>query len=107
MLQKLLEIQNQIQIRAYPITNRMSMDEKILSNTRALIHEVIEVEREVNYKFWKTPKPVDIDKLKSEIVDVFIFLLNLINASGMTEEELVYLTLEKMGVNIDRQINGY
>lgn len=107
MFQRLLNVQDDMQYNYYPNVYDMSVEKQLLINTRAMIHETIEVEREVNWKHWKKDTPVDIEKIKNEIVDQFIFLMNEINAVEMDYSELFYKTFEKIDINIERQKSGY
>lgn len=107
IFQHLLEQQMHIQNNIFPQIRVLSQEKQMLVNTRAAIHEVIEVEDELNWKHWKKPVPVDDDKIRNEIVDVFIFLMNMINISGMDAEELFDRTISKMEKNVNRQLNGY
>ncbi len=82
-------------------------DKQILKHTNALMHEIIETERELNYKYWKQPVPIDWDKVKEEIVDQFIFFMNELNAVGMDSSELFSRTIKKQEVNKKRQEENY
>ena len=106
-LQGVMDIQLRTQVVLYPKLKGMTQEQMFLENTRAMVHEVIETENEVNWKHWKLPVPVDEDKLKGEIADQFIFLINQCNIAGMDANELLGLTLDKININIDRQSNGY
>ena len=107
IFQSLLEAQMQMQNNIYPQIRVLSQEQQMLVNTRAMMHEVIEVENELNWKHWKAVVAVDDDKIKEEIVDEFIFLMNQINISGMDSEELFDRTLKKMNTNVNRQLTGY
>ena len=91
----------------FPEVQKLKQEEQMLINTRALIHETIEVENELNWKHWKKPIAVNNDAIKNEIVDQFIFLMNEINITGMNAAELYQLTMSKINVNIKRQKSGY
>ncbi len=107
LFQMVLDVQQSMQDKCYPNVEEMFMEEKILISTRALVHEVLEVEDEVNWKHWKKDVEVDEEKVCDEIVDVFIFFMNLVNASDMTAKELIERTLDKIDINIERQKTGY
>jgi len=107
LLQKMLILQKNMQNKYYPQIQNMRQEDQLLINTRALIHETIEVENELNWKHWKIPIFVDKEKVKEEIVDQFIFLMNEINIVEMDSGELFDRTLNKISVNIDRQKSGY
>ena len=107
LFQQLLDSQDKMQKECFPDIQKLNQEEQMLINTRALIHETIEVERELNWKHWKKPKPVNDEAVKNEVIDQFIFLMNEINITGMDAEELYYRTMSKINVNIDRQKSGY
>ena len=69
----------------------------------AMISELSEVLDEVNFKWWKNPKPVDDAALKGELVDVLHFFVSMCLKSGMSAEELFELYKAKNQENFDRQ----
>ncbi|MCE5189569.1 MAG: dUTPase [Eubacteriales bacterium] len=69
----------------------------------AMISELSEVLDEVNFKWWKNPKPVDDAALKGELVDVLHFFVSMCLKSGMSAEELFALYKAKNQENFDRQ----
>jgi len=69
----------------------------------AMISELSEVLDEVNFKWWKNPKPVDDAALKGELVDVLHFFVSMCLKSGMSAEELFDLYKTKNQENFDRQ----
>ena len=85
---------------------KMSKFEWILVMTRALIHEACETEDEVKWKHWKKESYPDINRVREEIVDQFIFVMNQINVV-FTQEEFVSMLKKKMQVNVRRQREGY
>ncbi len=107
LFQMTLDVQQKMQEKYYPNVEAMFMEDQMLISTRAIIHEIIEVEDEVNWKHWKKDIEVDEEKIAEELVDVFIFFMNLMNASEMTAKELIERTLDKIDVNIERQKSGY
>ncbi len=107
IFQSLLEAQMQMQNKVYPEVQKLSQRQQMLLNTRALMHEVMEVEDEVNWKHWKQVVPVNDDRVREEVVDEFIFLMNQINICGMNSEELFDRTIKKMETNVNRQLTGY
>lgn len=107
LFQMTLDVQQHMQEKYYPDVEAMFMEDQMLISTRAIIHEINEVENEVNWKHWKKPVEVDDEKIAEELVDVFIFFMNLMNASEMTAKELIERTLDKIDINIERQKTGY
>ena len=107
LLQQMLDSQSEMQKEYFPNIQKLTQEEQMLINTRAMIHETIEVERELNWKHWKKSKPVNDEAVKNEIADQFIFLMNEINISGMDATQLYQRVMSKINVNIDRQRSGY
>ena len=102
-----MDKQGEFQNSNFPQIGALNRNEQLLHHTRALIHETIEVERELNYKYWKKPVEISWDQVKNEIVDQFIFLLNECNAVDMSAEELFNRTIVKQAINKKRQESGY
>ena len=69
----------------------------------ALISELSEVLDEVNFKWWKNPKPADDAALKEELVDVLHFYIGMCVDAGLTADELYEIYLKKNKENYDRQ----
>ena len=80
-----------------------SREEWMQKEVLAMISELSEVLDEVNFKWWKNPKPVDETSLKGELVDVLHFFVSMCLKSGMTAEELFSLYQTKNQENFDRQ----
>ena len=80
-----------------------SREEWMQKEVLAMISELSEVLDEVNFKWWKNPKPVDDAALKGELVDVLHFFVSMCLRSGMTAEELFSLYKAKNQENFDRQ----
>lgn len=85
--------------RGVAFTREEWMQKEVL----AMISELSEVLDEVNFKWWKNPKPVDDLSLKGELVDVLHFFVSMCLKSGMTAEELFALYQAKNQENFDRQ----
>ncbi|MBQ3079986.1 MAG: dUTPase [Clostridia bacterium] len=81
-------------------------DEKwIQMQTLAMLSEMAELIDEVNFKWWKNPKPVNEDNVKEELVDILHFFVSMCLRAHMTPEELYQRYLSKNQENFDRQ-NG-
>ena len=76
---------------------------RIQKEVLAMISELSELLDEVNFKWWKNPKPVNEAALKGELVDVLHFFVSMCLKSGMSAEELFALYKEKNQENFDRQ----
>lgn len=83
----------------------ISMEKWMQMQTLAMISELSELIDEVNFKWWKNPKPVDEDRVKEELVDILHFFVSMCLNAGMSAEELYNRYIEKNQENFDRQ-NG-
>lgn len=78
-------------------------EEWIQKQTLAMLSELAELIAEVNFKWWKNPKPVDRDNVKEELVDILHFFVGMCNRSGMGSEELFSRYIKKNEENFRRQ----
>lgn len=81
----------------------ISREEWIQKETLAMVDELSELLNEVNYKWWKNPKPINEDAVKGELVDILHFFTSMCLKMGMTAEELYERYLDKNKENFDRQ----
>ena len=81
------------------------MEKWMQMQTLAMLSELAELIDEVNFKWWKNPKPVDEDRVKEELVDILHFFVSMCLNAGMSAEELYSRYIEKNQENFDRQ-NG-
>ena len=82
-----------------------TQEEWLQKNVLAMISELAEVLDEVNFKWWKNPKPLDDAAIKEELVDVLHFFVSMCLRSGMSAQELYEIYCKKNQENHDRQ-NG-
>ena len=78
-------------------------EEWVSKLTIAIVGELAELNDEVNYKWWKNPKPIDEDAVKEELVDVFHFFLSMCLKLGITSQELYAVYRKKNSENVARQ----
>ena len=83
--------------------NDIPKDVWLQKEVLAMISELSEVLDEVNFKWWKNPKPLNDDAIKGELVDVLHFFVSMCLKSGMTAEELYTRYCDKNKENFDRQ----
>lgn len=81
----------------------ISNEQWIQMQTLAMLSEMAELIDEVNFKWWKNPKPVNPDNVKGELVDILHFFVSMCLRAGMDAEELHRLYLDKNKENFDRQ----
>lgn len=82
-----------------------SVEEWIQKEVLAIVSELSEVLDEVNYKWWKNKKQLDVDALKEELIDVLHFFVGMCLRVGMSADELLEIYMKKNKENFDRQ-NG-
>jgi dimeric dUTPase (all-alpha-NTP-PPase superfamily) len=80
-----------------------SLDEWVIGLTIAMESEIDEIRREVNWKWWKNEKPIDIESLQGEIIDMWHFLVSLSQKVGLTAEDVYRVYCEKNAENHARQ----
>ena len=80
-------------------------EEWMQKETLAMLSELAELIDEVNFKWWKNPKPVDETKVKEELVDILHFFVSMCLIYDMDAEELYRMYIDKNKENFDRQ-NG-
>lgn len=79
------------------------VDEWVIGITLAMESEIDEIRREVNWKWWKNPKLVDLDALQGEVIDMWHFLVSLSDKVGLTADSVHAIYLEKNAENHARQ----
>lgn len=80
-----------------------SREEWLQKQVLAMVSELSELLDEVNFKWWKNPKPVDDDALRDEIIDLLHFLVSMALKSGMDAQEFHDRYVRKNQENFDRQ----
>ena len=81
----------------------ISDEQWIQMQTLAMLSEMAELIDEVNFKWWKNPKPVNPDNVKEELVDILHFFVSMCLRSGMDAQELHARYIAKNQENFDRQ----
>lgn len=81
----------------------LTMEEWLQRQTLAMLSELAELIAEVNFKWWKNPRPVDTDNVREELVDVLHFFVGMCNRSGMGSDELFARYIKKNEENFKRQ----
>jgi len=80
-----------------------SREEWMQKEVLAMISELSEVLDEVNFKWWKNPKPIDDLALKGELVDVLHFFVSMCLKASIGPEELYQAYVRKNRENFARQ----
>ncbi len=103
-LERIFEMQ---QLLNDDIIKRRNLDfnteEWMQKEVLAMISELSEVLDEVNFKWWKNKKPLDMEALRFELVDVLHFFVSMCLFAGMDADKLFEMYKEKNKENFDRQ----
>ena len=83
--------------------DNFTKEEWMQKQTLAMLSELSELIDEVNFKWWKNPKPVDEEKVKYELVDILHFFVSMCLIYDMDANELFQKYINKNKVNFDRQ----
>ena len=104
-LEHIFEMQQKLnnQIRETRGLTNISREEWIQKQTLATISELAELLDEVNFKWWKNPKPINEQAVKEELVDIMHFFLSMCLELGMNADELYTMYLDKNKENFKRQ----
>jgi dimeric dUTPase (all-alpha-NTP-PPase superfamily) len=68
-----------------------------------MLSELAELIVEVNFKWWKNPKPVDEGRVREELVDILHFFISMCVHAGLSSGELYDRYMRKNQENFDRQ----
>lgn len=81
--------------------------EWILNYNRAQIHESIELEDSLPWKWWKDMNEIDWENVRVELIDELHFWVSKCQLVGLNPESLAELYLKKNKLNQVRQDKGY
>ena len=80
-----------------------SMDEWVRDITIAMESEIDETRKEINWKWWKNEKEVNLPALQEEVIDLWHFLLSLSRVVKLTPETIYEIYMAKNQENHNRQ----
>jgi dimeric dUTPase (all-alpha-NTP-PPase superfamily) len=80
---------------------------RIFMLSSALIHEVIELQRETNWKWWKRESSMSLENCQQELIDIWHFVIQLSIELKLNPTNLVEKYSLKHIENISRQKRGY
>ncbi len=81
----------------------VTMEEWIQKETLAMLSELAELIDEVNFKWWKNKKEVDVNLVREELVDILHFFVSMCHKTGMDADMLFDMYMNKNKENFDRQ----
>jgi dimeric dUTPase (all-alpha-NTP-PPase superfamily) len=74
---------------------------------QAMLHEIVELDRETNWKWWKKPKQLNISAIQEELMDILHFWVSACLLVGLTPKDVAEKYEEKRQENFKRQKEGY
>jgi len=80
-----------------------SKEDWVQKKCMALMDELGELLDEVNYKWWKNPKPLNKDAIAEELIDILHFWVSICLDMGLTPTDIHSVYLKKNQQNKDRQ----
>lgn len=80
---------------------------RIFMLSSALIHEVIELQMETNWKWWKRESNMSLENCQQELIDIWHFVIQLSIELKLNPTNLVEKYTLKHIENISRQKRGY
>jgi len=80
---------------------------KVSALCTAIIHEVVELQRTTNWKWWKKPAPFNQADVREELVDIWHFLIQASIELGLTPDDILKEYQRKNEINRQRQNDGY
>ena len=83
------------------------LDGRISSLCTAIIHEAIELQLLTNWKWWKTPRNLDIHKAKEELIDIWHFVIQTSIELKLSPQEIFEEYKKKHNIDVKRQLDGY
>ncbi len=86
---------------------RKARIEWILNYNRAQIHESIELEDSLPWKWWKDMDEIDWDNVRIELIDELHFWVSKCQLVGLNPDSLAELYFKKNQLNQVRQDKGY
>lgn len=83
--------------------HHISDEEWMQKQVLAMLSELAELLDEVNFKWWKNPKPVNHDAVCEELTDILHFFISMCLRAGMDAQALFDRYMQKNAENYRRQ----
>lgn len=104
-LEKIFEMQAEL-AKIMPSAGDMPGD-RVAHLCTALIHEVVELQRLTNWKWWKRSVELDFADARGELADMLHFTIQIAIELGMNPQQLFDEYKLKNAINHKRQAIGY
>ena len=105
ILQEMLKMQKDLD--ELVIKRQQIIKPSITDKCTAMIHEVCELQKVDNFKWWKKAKPFSRAEAQEELIDILHFWLSVANDIGLDEDKIFEIYKSKNAINKTRQENGY
>ena len=104
-LDKIFEMQKKFQdeLISRRALGDIPMERWLQMQTLAMLSELAELIDEVNFKWWKNPKPINDDRVREELVDILHFFVSMCIHADLSSNELFERYMRKNQENFDRQ----
>ena len=73
----------------------------------AMMHEVVELQRTTNWKWWKKPTSFNQAEAREELIDIWHFLIQASMELGLTPDDILKEYQRKNEINKQRQKDDY
>jgi dimeric dUTPase (all-alpha-NTP-PPase superfamily) len=106
MLRSLFEMQKELDqyiIEQHQDKIPTSLSEWIMKLSIAMESEIDEIRREINWKWWKPEKEINVEKLHEEISDMWHFLISMSIKAGLSADKIFEVYEKKREENFARQ----
>ena len=80
---------------------------KVSALCTAMIHEVVELQRTTNWKWWKKPTNFNEAEAREELIDIWHFLIQASLELNLTPDDILKEYRKKNEINRQRQKDGY
>ena len=81
----------------------ITREEWLQKESLAIMDELSELINEVNYKWWKNPKPLDEAAIQEELIDILHFWVSMCLKMDMSAQDVLDIYLAKNQENFNRQ----
>ena len=82
-------------------------EDKVSALCTAMMHEVVELQRLTNWKWWKTPTEFNEKEAREELIDIWHFVVQASLELNLTPDDILKEYEKKNEINRQRQKDGY
>ena len=82
-------------------------ESKVSALCTAIMHEVVELQRTTNWKWWKTPTEFNEAEAREELIDIWHFVVQASLELNLTPDDILKEYERKNEINRQRQKDGY